>query len=244
MSGHSHFKTIKHKKEIEDQKRGKIFSKLAKKIAIVAREKGGDPNINSSLRIAIDTARSFNMPNDNIKRAIERGVGGQEGESLQEILCEAFGPGRIAIIIEGITDNKNRTFSEIKQILNKNNGKFADPGSVKWLFEQKGVLQVEGKELPGGKDDLELKAIEAGAEDIEWDEEDNVLSIYTKPGDLERIKEDLRGQGVSVESANLEWVAKDTIKLEEKDKQSAEKLFEILDENDDVQEIYSNMGNL
>ena len=180
------------------------------------------------------------MPNKNIERAIERGVGGSEAEALQEVIYGAYGPAGIAVIIEAITDNKNRTLSKIKQILNQNNGKLADPGSVKWLFERKGIITIEDKKVLEDKEGLELKAIEAGAEDLYWHNE-NTLDVYIKIEDLEKVKENLRNQGVKIESVSLDWVAKNEIKLEEKDKKSCQKLFEALDESDDVQEIYSNL---
>ncbi len=136
MSGHSHFSTIKRKKEITDKKRGQIFSKLSREISVAAREKGGDPETNSTLRLVIEKAKSFNMPKDNIERAVKKGTGELKGETLESILIEAYGPGGIALIIEGITDNKNRTLSELKQILNQNNGKLVSEGGVQWLFER------------------------------------------------------------------------------------------------------------
>lgn len=182
MSGHSHFSSIKHKKAITDAKRGKIFSKLSRQISIAVREKGGDPEMNPKLRLVIEEARSFNMPKDNIERAIKRGSGELEGARLESVLFEAYGPAGIAIIIEGITDNKNRTLAEIKQILNQNGGKLVGEGGVRWMFERK----------------------------------------VKEPG-------------------SLEWVPKQEIELGEKDKETAKKLFEALDENDSVQEIYSNI---
>ena len=145
MSGHSHFKTIMHKKGVEDAKRGKIFSKLSRLISVAAREGGGDPAANSKLRLAIEQAKNDNMPKDNIERAIKKGTGNLEGAKLEEITFEAYGPGGIAVIIEGITDNKNRTLGEIKQVLSQNNGKLAGGGSVKWLFERKGVIIVDSE---------------------------------------------------------------------------------------------------
>ncbi|GAH56951.1 unnamed protein product [marine sediment metagenome] len=189
MSGHSHAKTILHKKQITDAKRGKIFSKLAREISVAAREKGGDPEINSKLRLVIEKARQWNLPKDNIERAIKRGTGELAGEKLKSVLFEAYGPGGIAIIIEGITDNKNRTLGEIKQIFTQNNGKLAGSGSVKWMFERKGCLEVQTEK--GGykdkkKEDLELLVIEAGAEDIYW--HNDLLDVYTKPEELEKVK--------------------------------------------------------
>lgn len=242
MSGHSHAKTILHKKQITDAKRGKIFSKLAREISVAAREKGGDPEINSKLRLVIEKARQWNLPKDNIERAIKRGTGELAGERLESVLFEAYGPGGIAIIIEGITDNKNRTLGEIKQIFTQNNGKLAGSGSVKWMFERKGCLEVQtGK---GGykdkkKENLELLVIEAGAEDIYW--HNDLLDVYTKPEELEKVKKNLEAKGIQTGSTTLDWVAKGQVELDEKSKEVCQKLFEALDENDAVQEIYSNL---
>ena len=239
MSGHSHAKTILHKKQITDAKRGKIFSKLARQISVAVKEKGSDPETNSALRLVIEKAKGFNMPKDNVERAIKRGTGALEGENLEEVIYEAYGPGNIAIIIEGITDNKNRALGEIKQILNQNGGKLAGSGSVKWLFERKGTI-IAGKEQGvGDKEELELKAIEAGAEDISW--RDNILNIYTKPEYLDKVKKNLEEQGVKIESFSLDWVAKNLVDADEKAQKVAEKLFEALDESETVQEIYSNL---
>ncbi len=238
MSGHSHFSSIKHKKAITDAKRGKIFSKLAKQISIAVREKGGDPETNSSLRMAIEKAKDFNMPKENIERAIKKGTGDVDGAKLEEFTLEAYGPESIAIIIQGITDNKNRALGEVKQILAKNNGKLANEGSVKWMFERKGTITIQAQN-PKSKEDLELKVIEAEAEDIYW--RDQVLDVYTKIEDLEKVKKNLENQGIKIESASLDWISKDKIELDEKNRQAVEKLFETLDENDDIQEIYSNL---
>lgn len=239
MSGHSHFSTIKRAKEITDQKRGKIFSKLAKIISIAAKEGLPDPASNAKLRMAIEKAKAANMPKDNIERAIKKGSGDLEGERLEELTIEAFGPGGIALIITGITDNKNRTLGEVKKIVGTFNGKMAGEGSVKWLFERKGaiVVNTEGQEI--NKEDLEMKAIESGAEDINWHE--NALDIYTKPEELDSVKKKLEEQGIKAESISLDWVAKEEVEIGEKEKESANKLFEALDDSDDVQDIYSNL---
>ncbi len=240
MSGHSHFSKIKHKKSITDAKRGQVFSKMARVIAIAAREGGADPETNSKLRLTIEQAKAMNLPKDNIERAIKKG-GGETGETrLEEVLFEAYGPGGIAIIIEGITDNKNRALGEIKQILSQHNGKLAGEGSVKWLFERKGVVIVQTENQTSQfKEELELKAIEVGAEDVLWD--NGFLEVYTKANELENIKNDLEKQGQKIESASLAWIAKEEIEIEEKQKQACQKLFESLDESDSVQEIYSNI---
>lgn len=240
MSGHSHFSKIKHKKSITDAKRGQVFSKMARVLAIAAREGGADPETNSKLRLSIEQAKAINLPKDNIERAIKKGTGETEEARLEEVLFEAYGPGGIAIIIEGITDNKNRALGEIKKILNQHNGKLAGEGSVKWLFKRKGVIIVEAEnQTSQSKEELELKAIEAGAEDVFW--HDGFLEVYTRANDLESIKNDLEKQGQKIESASLAWIAKEEVEIEEKQKQACEKLFESLDESDSVQEIYSNI---
>jgi YebC/PmpR family DNA-binding regulatory protein len=241
MSGHSHARTIKHQKMITDQKRGQIFSKLARSIEVAVKEGGADPEANAKLRVVIEEAKKFNLPRNNIERAIKRGTGELAGEKLEEVLFEAYGPGRIAVIIEGITDNKNRTLGEIKQILNQNNGKLASSGSVKWLFERKGciTLHITNQREEIGKEDLEMLAIEAGAEDIYWHE--NILDVYVKPELLEEVKKNLEAKKIKIDSSSLDWVAKEEMSVDEKIKEACQKLFEELDENEAVQEIYSNL---
>lgn len=242
MSGHSHFSSIKHKKSLEDEKRGKIFSKMARIISVAAKE-GTDPASNSKLRQAIDEARGFNMPKDNIERAIKRGSGETKEGKFEEVNYEAFGPGGIAVIIETITDNKNRTLAEIKHTLQKYNGKLAESGSVKWLFERKGVITINPDDQIQTikKEDLEMRAIETGAEDTFWHIDENLLDVYTKTENLEEIKKNLKDQGVKFESASLDWVAKDPAEVTQKDKESSEKFFEELSESDAVQDVYSNL---
>lgn len=242
MSGHSHWKSIKRVKEAEDKKRAQIFSKLSRLISVAAREKGPNPELNPKLKMAIEMARNFNLPKENIERAIKRGSGELAGERLESVIFEAYGPGQIAIIIEGITDNKNRTLNEIKQILNQNNGKLVSEGSVKWMFERKGCLTVNFQLSISKfqtKEKMELAAIESGAEDFSW--RDNLLDIYTKIEDLDKVKKNLEEKGIKIESASLDWVAKEKIQLDEKQREACQKLFEALDELDSVQEIYSNL---
>ena len=236
MSGHSHWHGIRHKKELEDKKRAQIFSKLARVISVAARD-GTDPETNPRLRMAIERAKEFRMPNENIERAIQRGAGKIEGENLEEFTFEAIGPGKIAIIIEGITNNKNRALNEIKNILAKHNGKLAQEGSQRWMFQKLGIVTVDPQNKK--KEDVELEAIEAGAEDLKW--QNTLLEIYTKPDQLEKVKNQLKESGLKIESAILGWVPKEEIEVPEEIKRQAEKLFEALDENDDVQEIYSNI---
>jgi len=239
MSGHSHWSSIKHQKAIADAKKGKVFSKLARVITIAAREKGGDAITNAGLRLVIEKAKEFNMPKENIERAIKKGTGEIADEKLEEFVFEAFGPGSIAIIIEGITDNKNRSLGDIKQILTQNNGKLANEGSVKWLFEKKGLIIINSKIQNIKKEDVELIAIDAEAEDIKW-KEDN-LDIFTKPENFEAVKKTLEEKGIKIESSAIEWLAKEEVATDQKAKEQAEKLFEALDENEAVQNIYSNL---
>ena len=234
MSGHSHAKTVKATKDAADTKRSKEFSKLAKEITIAAREGGGDSASNPRLRSVMEKARSFNMPRDNVERAIKRGTGEGDEAQLQEVLFEAYGPGNIAILIQGITDNKNRMLGEIKQILLAHQGKLVEGGAVRWMFEQKGVIMIKGV-----KEDLELAAIEAGAEDMYW-HDNEFLDVYTKPEDLEKVREIL-SQNAQIESFSLGWVAKERIQASQSDTGAAEKLFEVLEENDSVQSVYSNI---
>jgi len=198
--------------------------------------------MNPKLRLAIEQARSFAMPKDNIERAIKRGSGELKGAKLEEVIFEAYGPEGIAIIIEGITDNKNRALAEIKQTLNQYKGKLVGEGSVKWMFERKGVITLGMRnqgEYGNNKEELELLAIEVGADDIFW--HNDILDIYTKIEDLEKVKKNLEEKGIKIESATLDWVAKEQIEVGEKEKESCQKLFEALDENEAVQEIYSNL---
>ena len=242
MSGHSHSKKIKREKAITDQKRGQMFSKMARVIWLAVKEGGINPETNSKLKIAIEKAKGFNLPRENIERAIKQATGGGQEANLEEVLYEAYGPGGIAIIIEGITDNKNRTLGEVKQILSQNNGKLVGEGAVRWLFEKRGVITVIFDSQPSSiksREELELAVIEAGAEDIRWYGDD--LEVYTMPGNLEKIKKTLEEKLVKIDSFSLDWVAKETVDLDEKQKEACQKLFEALDENEAVQEIYSNL---
>ncbi len=239
MSGHSKWSQIKHKKALTDAKKGKLFSKFARQIMLAARSKGSDPETNPTLRMIIDKAHSFNMPQDNVERAIKKGAGELEGQKFEEFTLEAFGPGNVALIIEGTTDNKNRTVSEIKFLLGQHGGKFASVGSILWLFERYGIINI--KRASQAKENMELMAIDAGAQDIKWLDEEN-LEIYTKPEELEKAKKSLEEKNIIIDSASLGWKPKNEITVDEqKSKEQLEELLEILDENDDVNEIYSNL---
>jgi YebC/PmpR family DNA-binding regulatory protein len=242
MSGHSHWASIKHKKGAEDEKRGKIFSKLTRQILIAAKQGGSDPVTNQALRMAVEKAKEFNMPKDNIERAVKKGSGELEGEKLEEVIFEAYGPGNIAIIIEGITDNRNRALGEIKKILTQYGGKLVGEGAIRWMFERKGAIALNlNTQIDNLKDkeQMELLVIESGAEDIYW--HDNVLYVYTRTEDLEKVKKILEEKQAKIQSSSLDWVAKEMLTLDEKQKEQTEELFEALDESDTVQEIYSNL---
>lgn len=241
MSGHSHFSTIKHKKGIEDAKRGKIFSKLSRVISLASRE-GGNPEFNAKLKQAIDEAKKYNLPKENIERAIKRGTGELAGEKLEPIIFEILGPAGIGIIVEGITDNKNRSLGEIKQIAQKRNFKLANEGSVKWQFNSAGIINTAAVEA-SKKEWLEMAAIEAGAQDIKWQTEDsqNYLEVITKPEELANVKNLLEEKGLIIESAVLGWAPKEEISASQDNKEILEKLFAELYESDSVQSIYSNI---
>lgn len=228
-------------KMANDAKKGKVYSKYGRLITIAVKDGGGsgDPLKNAKLKAVIEQAKNMNMPKENIERAIKKGTGELASENLEEVSFEGFGPGEIAIIIEGITDNKNRTLGEIKTTLNQNKGKLAGEGAVRWMFDRKGTIAVKANGKP--KEDLEMAAIECGADDVKWYGEE--LEIYTKPEDLEKVKKALEEKQIKTESASLEWVAKEEVVISEKDKEQAQKLFEALDENDSVNDIYSNLKN-
>ena len=241
MSGHSHAKTVMATKMANDAKKGKVYSKYGRLITIAVKDGGGsgDPEKNSKLKTVIEQAKNANMPKENIERAIKRGTGELAGESLETISYEGFGPGGIAVVVSGITDNTNRTLNEIKSIFNQNNGKMAGEGAVKWMFENKGTITVPVEGTT--KEDIELMAIELGAEDVSAKE--TSVEIYTKPENLELVKKALEAKGIKIESASLDFVAKEEVVISEKEKEQAQRLFDALDENDAVNEIYSNIKN-
>ena len=237
MSGHSHFHNIKIKKGAEDAKRSKIFSKLSKEISVAARDGGSDTVFNAKLRSVVEKAKSMNMPADSIDKAVKKGSGELEGFTLEEFLLEAYGPGGSAIMIEGITDNKNRSLGEIKLIINQRGGKTVNEGGIKWMFQKKGVVSIDA--INKNKEELELTAIEAGAEDIEWQED--TLYVYVKTEDLEKTKKTLEERGLKILSSNLEWVPNETLSVDDATRERFQNFFEALDEHDDVQNVYTNI---
>ena len=239
MSGHSHAKTVMATKTANDAKKGKIYSKYGRLITIAAKD-GGDPEKNSKLKAVIEQAKGANMPKENIERAIKKGTGELAGESLEEVSYEGFGPAGIALVITGITDNTNRTLGEVRSILNQNGGKMAGEGAVRWMFENKGVINVSPDEKTP-KDELELLAIELGAEDVSSYED--TLDIYTKPEDLETVKKALVDKQIKINSSSIDFIAKEEVVVTEREKEQAQRLFDALDENDAVNNIYSNIKN-
>jgi YebC/PmpR family DNA-binding regulatory protein len=243
MSGHSHFRSIKHKKELEDRKRGQIFSKIARLITIAAKN-GSDPNKNSALRQALEEAKKVNMPKENIERAIKRGTGELKEEAeLFEVSYEAIGPEGEMAILEGITDNKNRALGEVKNILQRYGWKLADQGAVKWLFEKRAYLTInlESETIKNkSKDELELFLIELGAQDLIY--HDNFLDIIINPEDLEAFKEKLKSQNIEIVEENIGLYAKNSIEVKEEKKEHYQNLFEDLLDTDTVQNIYSNLN--
>lgn len=241
MSGHSKWANIKSTKSAADAKRSSLFTKLAKSITVAAREKGGDPDTNFSLRLAIEKAKSANMPKDNIERAIKRGSGEIKGEIIEELTYEGFGPGSTALIIKCLSDNKNRTAQDMKHLLTRYGGSLGGPNSVIWQFEQKGVIRLDKEKLTGKNlDELELKIIDLGARDI-VPEEDSLV-IYTKNEDLPKVSSGLRNMGLESDYAEIEYVPKEKISLSPELVKKNQELFEALDEAEDVDNYYTNLN--
>lgn len=237
MSGHSKWSTIKHAKAITDARRGKQFTKLAKEIIVAARQGGGDTDMNIRLRMAVQRARDANMPNDNIDRAIKRGTGeGGESEQMVEFTYEGYGPGGTAIILQTLSDNRNRTVSDIRATLTKAGGNLAQSGAVAWQFEEKGVLVVNAEEELA--EELAMVAIDAGAEDFETF--DSTLQIYSPPDRLEIIRKTLSENEASIVSSELSMIPSNTVALDEKVSIQALRLLDQLEDLDDVQKVFSN----
>ena len=238
MSGHSKWATTHRAKELADAKRGNIFTKLSRNISIAAR-KGGDPEMNFSLFTAIEKAKNANMPKDNIEKAIKRGTGELEGATLEQVMYEAFGSGGTALLIDGVTDNKNRTTSEVKLILTKHGGSFGAQNSVQWMFAQKGVIRLDAADVKD-KDTLMMELLDAGAQDVV--EEEGGLTVYTGFIEFEKVKKWLDGNGVKPSYAEVEWIAKDKVPVDEEARGKVESLIDALDAYDDVNGVYCNMA--
>lgn len=237
MGGHSHWAGIKHKKAANDAKKSKIFTKLIREITIAAKLGGGDPDKNPRLRKAIEDAKEVNMPMDNIKRAIMRGTGQIPGSTYEEITYEGYGPGGIAVMIEATTDNKNRTFNELRVILEKYGGNMGTTGCVSWIFERKGFITVSKDTI--SEDKIFDIAVECGAEDIKL--EGDYYEIVTSPENFETVKENLKSKGISIYNAEITMLPKNTVSVSDEEKaQSVIKMMDELENHDDVKNIYSN----
>ena len=238
MSGHSKWSTIKRAKGVTDAKRSAVFTKVAREISVAARQGGGDPDANYRLRLAIEKARSVNMPADNIKRTIDKATGGGDAEQFEEIVYEGYGPGGIAILVEAQTDNRNRTAAEVRSMFTKAGGQLAGSGAVAWQFEPRGFIEVPR----GGVDvdEVTLAAIDAGAEDVEYRRRRDRSRSTRRPHDLEAVRKRLEAGGVPVESAESTMVAKQTVELDSSKARQALRLVELLEDLDDVSRVTAN----
>ncbi|AEG60631.1 YebC/PmpR family DNA-binding transcriptional regulator [Desulforamulus ruminis] len=238
MSGHSKWSTIKRKKAKIDAQRGKLFTRLSKEIIIAARNGGPDPAGNRRLKTAVEKAREANIPNDNIQRAIQKGAGGGEGANFEEFAYEGYGPGGVAVLIYVATDNRNRTAAEVRHILSKQGGNLGESGCVNWMFKEKGILILDRSQIKMSEDDLMLAALEAGAEDIKTEEDS--FEITTAPEDFEKVCEALKQQGIPLADAELSMVAQTMVKLQGDEAEKMVKIIDLLEDNDDVQAVYTN----
>ena len=236
MSGHSKWHSIKHKKGALDAKRGRAFTKLIKEITIAARIGGGDPDGNPRLRKAISDAKGLNMPTDNIKRAVMKGTGELEGGTIDEVMYEGYGPGGVALIVETVTDNRNRTVSEIRHVFSKNGGNMGEAGSVSWMFHKKGLIVVDAAKAD--EDTLMSLALDAGADDLKG--EGSTYEIYTAPNTMDAVVEALKAKSIEPASAEVSMIPQNTVTVEGKNAQQVLKLMEALDDHDDVQHVYAN----
>ncbi len=236
MAGHSKWASIKHKKAATDAKRGKLFTKLARAITVAAREGGGDPAGNHTLAAAVEKAKGYSMPKDNIQRAIDRGTGEGDAGAIERVVYEGYGPGGAAVLVDALTDNRNRTGAEVRNIFDKQGGSMGEPGSVAWQFERKGLVVVDGARY--GEDDL-MAAIDAGAEDVAV--EDDTLKVTSDPASLTAVREALEKTGVDVESAELAMEPKSVVEVTEPaEARRLVRMIDALDDHDDVDEVHAN----
>jgi len=239
MSGHSKWHNIQARKGKQDALKSGAFSKLSKAITVTARLGGGDLDSNFSLRLAVEKARKTSMPKDKIEKAIKVGTGeDKDAAQIDEVLYEGYGPAGVAILVKTLTDNKNRTVSELKHLFSKSGGSLGEVGSVKWMFVQKGQITVQASQFIANRDNNELAIIEAGADDIT--EEDEYIKIYTKVEDLQKVLKKAEELGLEIEESKLDWVAKDLVPVPEEKTKLLENLFEALEENEDVEDYFTN----
>ncbi len=236
MSGHSKWSSIKHQKSVTDARRGQLFTKLTREIIVSVRQGGSNPETNFRLRLAIQKAHDNNMPSDNIERAIKRGSGTMEGVTLVEMVLEGYGPSGAAILVQALTDNHNRTVQDVRNIFSRSGGNLGENGCVAWLFEPRGLIRVKTNDLD--TEELELQAIDAGAEDVKL--ENDYVEIYTKPEDMERVRKTLEQQTLTIASSELILMPKTTVALEEKAALQTLKMLDKLEEVDEVQHVTTN----
>jgi YebC/PmpR family DNA-binding regulatory protein len=236
MSGHSKWATIKHKKAATDARRGKVFTKLIRELTIATRTGGADPVTNPRLRTAILTAKSENMPNDNIERAIQRGAGTLEGETLDEVTFEGYGPGGVGVLVQVVTNNRNRIVSEVRHMFSKNGGNMAETGAVGWMFERKGDIVVPKEQAD--EDKMMGIVLDAGADDLQDD--GGAWEVKTPPEAMEKVREALLAAGITPSSAEVAWVPKNYVKLAGAQAQQMLRMVETLEDHDDVQHVYAN----
>jgi len=239
VSGHSKWANIKHKKAKVDAQKGKIFTKLGRELIVAAKAGGSDPANNFRLKIAIDSAKAANMPNDNIQRAIQKGAGGDDGTVYEELRYEGYGPGGVAIMVNIMTDNRNRTAGEMRHLFSKNGGNLGETGCVGWMFDEKGQLTIRREGFSINEDELMLQALEAGAEDLEMDEE--AFLIYTLPADMEQVRQNLLDQGIPVSEAAINMIPQNTVEISDVEQATKTiRLMDALEDHDDVQGVYAN----
>jgi YebC/PmpR family DNA-binding regulatory protein len=239
MSGHSKWANIKHRKGKQDALKGKLFTKLGRELIVAAKMGGANPEANFRLKIAIQKAKAANMPNDNINRAIQRGAGGQDSNNYEELVYEGYGPGGVAVMINVLTDNRNRTAGEIRHIFSKNGGNMGETGCVGWMFDKKGVLVLEPTATNLSEDDLMLLVVDKGAEDIKFEEEE--IQIITAPEEFQAVKEALEKEGLSFTRAELAMIPQNTVEIKDLDQAKLLlRMMDYLEEHDDVQDVYAN----
>jgi YebC/PmpR family DNA-binding regulatory protein len=236
MSGHSRWSQIKRKKGKADVERGKLFSKILREITVAARHGGGDPKVNMRLKSAVEAAKEANMPQDNVKRAIQKGTGELPGESYEEIVYEGYGPAGVAVLVHVLTDNRNRTVPEVRRAFEKHGGNLGGAGAVAWMFERRGVIQVDATKI--GEDDLLTVALDAGATDVKQIEK--AFEVTTTPGEMDEVRAALEAKRVPVLRAEVMLVPQSTVRVEGKEAPAVLRLIEALEELDDVQNVYSN----
>ena len=236
MSGHSKWNSIRHKKASVDAKKGRLFTRLIKEISVAARLGGGDVETNPRLRAAVQAAKDSNMPQSNIKRAIQKGTGELPGQNFESVSYEGYGPGGVAVFLEVLTDNKNRTVADLRHIFSKRGGTLAETGSVQWMFERKGYILINGKEV--SEEQLLEVALEAGAEDMKT--EGDTFAIYTAVENFETVKQSLQSAGIPIESAALTMIPQSDVRLESKQAEQMLRLMDALDEHEDVANLYAN----